>query len=130
MITFKSLFFWDYVGSLSMFEDTFGNFCEKTKAYGVSVTAIVRLGLIFIIRNILIIFLNFLKKKNYKILFTFGNFGQIIYKLKTLIFKLYSVRNVQEFKKNLCYKGNVKFHNIYDVFENRSLKITKIVLNF
>ena len=29
----------------------------------------------------------------------------------------YTVRNVQEFTKFLCYKGNVKFVDIHDVFE-------------
>ena len=41
-----------------------------------------------------------------------------------------SVRNVRIFTKFVCYKGNVKFYDIYDVFEQRYLKISKNVLNF
>ena len=31
--------------------------------------------------------------------------------------KPYTVRNVQKFTKFLCYKGTVKFDDIYNVFE-------------
>ena len=41
-----------------------------------------------------------------------------------------TARNIRKFTKFSCYKGNVKFDNIYDVFEERYLKITEIVLNF
>ena len=30
---------------------------------------------------------------------------------------MYAVENVRKFTKILCYKGNVKFDDIYDVFE-------------
>ena len=41
-----------------------------------------------------------------------------------------TVRNVRQFRKFLCYKGNVQFDDIYYVFEQRYLKIVKNVLNF
>ena len=44
--------------------------------------------------------------------------------------KKYTVRNVRKFKKFLCYKGNVKFDDIYNVFELRYLKIAINVLHF
>ena len=79
-------------------------------------------ALIFIITNILIIFINFWKK-TYKILLTFGILGKIIYKLMTLTCKMYTVRNVRKFTKLLFYKGNVKFDNIYDFFKKIILKL-------
>ena len=42
----------------------------------------------------------------------------------TLLEKFGNVQNM------LFYKGNVKFDDIYDVFEQRYLKIAKNVLNF
>ena len=43
---------------------------------------------------------------------------------------MYTVRNDRKLTIFLCYKGNVKFHDNYDAFEKRYLKIAKNVLNF
>ena len=43
---------------------------------------------------------------------------------------MYVVRNVRKFTKFSCYKGNVKFDDIYNLFEQRYLKIAKNVLDF
>ena len=42
---------------------------------------------------------------------------------------VHTARNVLEFTKFLCHKDNVKFDDIYDVFEKRYLEIAKNVLN-
>ena len=48
-----------------------------------------------------------------------------------LVLRLISHGNpAMPFKTFLCYKGNVKFDDIYDVFEYRYLNIAKIVLKF
>ena len=36
-----------------------------------------------------------------------------------ILFLKCTVRNVRKFSKFLCYKGNVKFDDIYDFFENK-----------
>ena len=41
-----------------------------------------------------------------------------------------TVRNVRKFTKFVCYKRNVKFDDIYDIFEKMYFKIAKNVLNF
>ena len=40
-----------------------------------------------------------------------------MYPCEKNIGKYYTVRNVWKFTKCLCYKGNIKFNDIYDVFE-------------
>ena len=45
-------------------------------------------------------------------------------------FRNITVKNVQKFIKFVCYKGNVKFDDIYDLFEWRYLKIAKNLLIF
>ena len=52
--------------------------------------------------------------------------------LLTLFLSEYActVRNLQKFTKFLCYTGNVKFDDIYDIFEQRYLKIAKNVFKF
>ena len=56
----------------------------------------------------------------------FGN-GKLI--LKNNIKSVYTVRNVRKFTKFVCYKSNVKFDEMYDVFEKRYLEIAKIVFS-
>ena len=50
---------------------------------------------------------------------------------RKILFEInYTVRNVRKFTTFLCYRGNVKYYDIYDVFKLKYLKIAKIVLNF